>query len=127
MFCTRSKSIRIVYVTAGLLAILFCVSCGRNKSASPEAKLRFEGIIPKPVSANLTGNTFSFTEDTKVVTSATEEGVSNVASFLVEKLKPATGFNFEVSADEKEEENSIVLSISEDAELGQEGYELTVS
>lgn len=123
----RSKSFRLVYVTVGLLAILFCVSCERYKSASPEAKLRFEGIIPKPVSASLTGSTFSLTGDTKVVTSASEEGVSNVASFLVEKLKPATGFNLEISADEKQDENSIVLSISEDAELGQEGYELTVS
>jgi hexosaminidase len=127
MFYTRLKTIRIVYVTAGLLAGLFLVSCERNKSTSPEARQRFEGIIPKPVSANMTGNTFTLTEDTKVVTSGSVEGVDNVARFLIDKLKPATGFNVEKSSDGKEGKNSILLSISKDAELGAEGYELTVS
>ena len=127
MFYTHLRSIPIISLTIGLLAILACTSCEQSKSASPEARLRYENIIPKPVSATMTGNTFTLTEDTRVVISGSEEGLDNVADLLVEKLKPATGFNLDISNSENDEDNSILLSISEDSELGPEGYELTIS
>ena len=127
MFYARLKTIPIVHLIIGMLAILSCTSCEQNKSASPEARLRFENIIPKPVSATMTGNAFTLTDDTKIVVSGSEEGLENVANLLVQRLKPATGFNLEVSKGENADDNSIVLSISEDSELGPEGYELAVS
>ena len=58
-----------------LCAITFSfLSCENSKPASPEAKLRFESIIPNPVSASMTGNTFTLTNDTRVVVSPSANG-----------------------------------------------------
>ncbi len=111
-----------------LCAITFSfLSCENSKPASPEAKLRFESIIPNPVSASMTGNTFTLTNDTRVVVSPSANGAENVGKFLAEKLRPATGFDLTVSTGENAGKGSIFLSLTDDKELGKEGYDLNIS
>ena len=111
-----------------LCAITFSfLSCENSKPASPEAKLRFESIIPNPVSASMTGNTFTLTNDTRVVVSPSANGAENVGKFLAEKLRPATGFDLTVSTGENAGKGSILLSLTDDKELGKEGYDLNIS
>lgn len=108
------------------VAALFS-SCDTSKPVSPEARLRFESIIPNPVSATMTGNMFTLTNDSRIVVKGgSGDGVESVANFLAEKLRAATGYDLQVSASENAGRGAIVLSIGEDKELGQEGYELNV-
>ena len=102
-------------------------SCQPSRPASAEARLRFEGVIPRPVSTSISGNTFTLTADTKIVAVGSENDVSGIADFLAEKLRPATGFDLKVSTvDQAPGAGSVSLYLKEDAELGPEGYELSV-
>lgn len=126
MIYPPSKMSSILRTTLGLLAALIFFSCEQNKPASEEAKLRFESLIPKPVTANMTGNSFTLGRDAKIVVTSSHEGVRNVANFLQQKLRPATGFDVEISEGEKGGKGDIVLSIGDDMELGEEGYALAI-
>lgn len=118
---TELKTVYLLF----LVTFLF-FSCDNSKPASPEAKLRFESIIPNPVSASMTGNTFTLTNDTRVVVSPSAKGAESVGKFLAEKLRPATGFTVEVSSEENAAKGSILLSLTNDKELGKEGYDLNI-
>jgi hexosaminidase len=101
-------------------------SCKESKPTSADARVRFESIIPKPVSATMSGRTFTLRNDTKIVTRGAANELKGVANFLAEKVKPATGFDMEISSDE-ETSGAIVLAIEGGKnELGAEGYELSV-
>ena len=105
---------------------LFLFSCDQSRPVSPEAKLRFESIIPNPVSATMTGNAFVLTEGTRIIIDEEAEGAENVGNFLAEKLRPATGFDLAVSRGSNSGKD-IFLSLANDEELGQEGYDLQVT
>ena len=109
---------------AAVASLLF--SCNSSKPTSPEAKERFESIITKPVSATMTGKTFTLTQETQIVIADGAEDVQNVARFLSEKLRPATGFDLQIANGEGAGKGSISLALGEDSELGDEGYELTI-
>jgi hexosaminidase len=51
--------------------------------------------------------------------------VQPVANFLAEKLRPATGFELQIG-EERGRGSAIILTLSEDKELGQEGYSLDI-
>jgi hexosaminidase len=108
------------------LALIF-QSCNFDKPASPEAIVRFNNIIPKPVMAEQQGKSFIITKSTQIVFEGNEE-VEQSASFLVNKLNPSTGFNLSVSQLTGEQESgSILLTLAgADATLGAEGYELNI-
>lgn len=66
--------------------------------------------------------------DTKIYVSDSDEGTDAVASYLSQLLSPATGYALEVSSSEGVNELSgILLEVSDDATLGKEGYELTIT
>lgn len=126
MFYAPPKTITTFQVTLSLLAVLVLSSCEQRKPTSPEARARFESVIPRPVDAAMTGNTFTLDRDVKIVVAGPEEGVRNVAGFLQERLSPATGFDLEIADGEAAEKGSIFLKLAADDELGPEGYELAV-
>lgn len=111
-----------IFVTASSL-----ISCEKTRPASPEARQRFESVIPKPVSVQLVGNAFVIDASTKVSISEAGKGLENVASFLAGKLRPATGFDLTVETSANPGKGSISLALVSDAELGDEGYELSVA
>ena len=121
------KMTRCLSVCLTLAALISISSCDNSRPASPEARLRFESIIPKPVLANISGNAFTLTKDTRVVLEGSGNELQGIGNFLAEKLRPATGYDIPVlPADENSGSASILLSLADDPELGPEGYALSV-
>ena len=117
---------RKIYYTCLIVGCFFLnVSCDNSRPASSEARVRFESVIPRPVSADMSGNSFTLGEDTKIIVGGTE--LQGTADFLAEKLRTATGYDITVSAsDETPAAGSLSLDLTDDAELGAEGYVLSV-
>lgn len=106
------------------LALLVLQACNTSKPASDEAKALFNGVIPKPVLATLEGKTFTLSTATTIQYTGGDE-VARIANSLANQLKPATGFALSVSAGTGGD-GTIFLSLANDAELGTEGYALTI-
>lgn len=116
---------KISLTTLITLSLLINLSCDNPKPASPEARERFESVIPRPVSAEMSGNSFTLTPDTRIIVGDTK--LHGAADFLAETLITATGYDISVSGSgETAEAGSISLALAEDAELGPEGYVLSV-
>src|ERR1041385_2438605 len=90
----------------------FAVSCGEK--ASPEAKQAPLDLIPKAVSVKVGDEAFIVGPGTSI--HAEGEGLTEVGSYAASIL------NVKSSA-ERSAENQIFLSLIEDQELGDEGYE----
>lgn len=116
---------------ACLVVIVFAslLSCNQSRPTSPEARLAFESVIPKPVSSTLTGTTFVLTNKTKVVTDSSGKEISDLGNFLADKLNTATGFDIPVvTGDDDPGSGSIFLTTKGgDSQWGPEGYELSVA
>ena len=110
-----------------LLVIVF-LSIFSCKPSSPPTDLSKENIIPKPVSITATGGAFQLTDKTGIYVEDDDE-LKLVAQYLADRLKPATGFNFEVfSTSTAPVAGNIYLAINAaDPQLGTEGYELTIT
>lgn len=119
--CVLGTSILFLFL-AGLS------SCRQSKPTSPEAALRFEGVIPRPVTATPSGKTFFLTADTRVVADPGVDGSAEVAQYLVASLQPATGYDLSIdNTADAEGENIIHLAKADDAGLGAEGYEMVIT
>jgi hexosaminidase len=99
-------------------------ACNDSKPTSPDAKLAFSRVIPKPISANATGKTFLITERTAIVADTSSAELREVANYLAENLKTITGLSVNVAS--KAEEGAILLTLSGSSSLGNEGYELQI-
>lgn len=88
-----------------------------------------KGIIPKPVSVTPANGSFSLSEKSMIFVTAESAELNQIGKYLADKLNPATGFGIVVKpADNEKSTGNIYLSLSSvDAQLGDEGYELTVS
>ncbi len=86
-------------------------------------------LIPKPVSATAGEGEFSLTGQTAIYVQSTAPEHLQIGQFLADKLKPATGFDLKVSStEEAPKPGNIYLALAgNDSELGEEGYELTIS
>jgi hexosaminidase len=115
----------------GTLIVAFSTtffSCKQSQPASQDAALRFEGVIPRPVSATTTGKTFFLTSETRIVADPAIEGSAEVAQYLGALLRPATGFDLPVeSASNANGKNLIYLAGANDTGLGAEGYEMAIT
>jgi hexosaminidase len=112
------------HCAAFILLVILVAACDNSKPTSPEAKLAFERVIPKPVSANATGKTFFITKNTAIVADSSGE-LRDVANYLAESLKTITGLS--LSEASKEQEGAILLSLGGSSSLGEEGYELQIN
>jgi hexosaminidase len=112
-------------VASVITVIMLIVSC----TVKAPSDLTKEGIIPKPVSITATGDYFKLRAGAAICVSADQAELKSVAQYLAGKLKPATGFAFEVSASaENEKPGSIYLILAVDSsKLGEEGYNLTIT
>lgn len=119
---------RVFKVCLAIVCLVSVFSCSDpSNPVSPEGRVRFESVIPRPVSATLKGNTFTLTNQTRIVTVGSGKEIAEIANFLAQKLRPATGFDLKVStAGGNSESGTISLRLAEDAELGPEGYEISV-
>ncbi|MDP2335263.1 MAG: beta-N-acetylhexosaminidase [Bacteroidota bacterium] len=88
-----------------------------------------ENIIPKPVSVVPTGSSFNMNDQTDIYVQGESAEMKQVGQYLADKLNISTGLGLEVkSTIEAPTPGNIFLSISgDDAELGDEGYQLTIT
>lgn len=126
---TLSVTSRCVIGTLLVVFSVSFVSCRKSQPTTPEAALRFEGVIPRPVSATPSGMTFFLTADTRIVADPSVQGSAEVAEYLAATLSPATGYDLSVaSASEPGGRDVIYLrGAGNDAALGAEGYEMVIT
>jgi len=100
-----------------------------GQMACTPTDLSKENIIPKPVSIVPTGESFDLTDQTDIYVQGESAELLQIGQYLADKLNPSTGLGIEVkTTSEAPVSGSIYLSLTEnDAELGDEGYELTIT
>lgn len=88
-----------------------------------------ENLIPKPVSVNAMGNSFDLTDQTNIFVQGESAEIVQIGQYLADKLNPSTGLAIDVKTTaESPAPGNIFLSLSgNDTELGDEGYELTIT
>lgn len=108
---------------------IFMLSIQMSCTAKTPTDLSKESIIPKPVSITATGGTFKLKGSTDICIQGESSELKQIGQYLADRLKPATGFEFEVRSTTKEPRSGcIYLTISgTDKKLGDEGYELTIT
>lgn len=83
-------------------------------------------IIPRPVSVSATGKSFHLTGKTSLYIQNGSQELMNIAHYFVAKLTPATGYELAIQQTDETPNRGIFLSLNEDTELGDEGYEMTI-
>ena len=96
--------------------------------AKESATLADQALIPKPVSVVAAKGTFKLTDKSAVFVDGESAELKQVGKFLTDKLNPATGSGMAVkTSDGKQVAGNIYLSLTaNDAQLGDEGYLLTI-
>jgi hexosaminidase len=98
-------------------------------TAKAPSDLTKESIIPKPVSITATGEYFTLKAGTDIYIQGESDELKQIGQYLAERLKPSTGFEFEVKSTSKAPRSgNIYLTMpTADSKLGDEGYELTIT
>ena len=119
---TQMKNQKTCWAFLALTAIFSQMACGPTN-------LSKESIIPKPVSSVSTGDSFGFTDQSDIYVQGGSYEVIQVAQFLAGKLNPSTGLGLIVKpTDQTPTPGNILITLSEnDPELGEEGYQLTIT
>ena len=85
-------------------------------------------IIPKPVSVTAASGSFSLKRSSIIFVSGQSAEVLNIGKYLAAKLSASTGYPMKVKvlAGKQASGNIYLNLVKEDAQLGNEGYQLTV-
>lgn len=115
----KQNTIIVIFSLIAVFSIIACNSTNLSK----------ENVIPKPVSMTPTGGSFKLTEKASIYVPGSSEELMKIGQYMADKLKPRTGFGLEVkSTGETPSSGNIYLELNEkDSELGDEGYELTIT
>ena len=130
----KKKKRLIIFGVAIIICISVLIAINNNKEYEVLGKSEniSNDIIPKPLTYKESQGNFTINKDTNIFVkgkneSETEE-IGKIAEYLKEKLKPATGYNFNIIKTQNEKQNYIYLTILEDnKDLGNEGYEITTT
>jgi len=94
----------------------------------PPSNLSQESIIPKPVSVTSTGDYFTLKPGTDIFVQGGSGDLLKIGQYLSDRLKPSTGYKFEVKTVEKAPRRGIYLTLSVSAQDTRgEGYMLSVT
>jgi hexosaminidase len=94
----------------------------------PLTTLGAHAVVPAPASVVPgTGAPFAITATTAIVVPAEGGEVARIGEMLAVLLRPPTGFGIPVSAADGAARGAIVLRLGGPADLGDEGYELTIA
>ncbi len=116
------KKLNTTWAFLALTAILGQMAC-------TPTDLSKENIIPKPVSIVPTGDSFDLTDQTDIYVQGESAELLQIGQYLADKLNPSTSLGIEVkTTSEAPVPGNILLALSDnDTELGDEGYELTIT
>ncbi len=100
-----------------------------SQTACNNSDLANENLIPKPVSAVSERGAFDLTDQTDIYVQGESAELKQIGQYLADKLNPSTNLGIEVkTTTESPAPGNIFISISDNnAELGDEGYELTIT
>ena len=106
-----------------LLFICLTIFSCKNES-NPLLDLNETNLIPKPISVEAIPGSFQIQSSTKIYYDQDE----NLAAYLADLLKPATGFNLATaSSTDKNAKNSIHLSVDTTGDASSEAYQIDVN
>lgn len=119
------KTVFFFKAISALILLLSFNSCNNH----PPTDLTKNSIIPKPFSVVATQGTFELRDDAVIYVSEESNELIRVGNYFASMLNISTGFNIAVktSASEPSKGNLYFTLTSGDEELGEEGYELTIS
>jgi hexosaminidase len=119
---TKTKFKNLVF--SGMVAAI-----GFMQLSCKPSDLTKENLIPLPVSVQATGSSFDLTDQTNIFVQGESAEILQIGQYLADKLNPSTGLAIDVKTTaESPAPGNIFLSLSgNDAELGDEGYELTIT
>lgn len=93
----------------------------------PKKDLNEEVIIPKPASIIPTISSFKLLPNSLVYYQADSEELKGIGEYLINLLKPSTGYNLKLEKGAQTPvKHGINLRLTNDNELGDEGYELVI-
>ena len=97
-----------------------------------DAKSINNTIIPRPLTYKENDGEFLINKYTTIFIKGKDEEetteISNIAEYLKGKLKPSTGYDFNISKNEIEKQNYIYLTtLNSESTLGDEGYNITIT
>jgi hexosaminidase len=100
-----------------------------SQAGCKPSDLTKENLIPQPVSVTATGSSFDLTDQTDVYVQGESVELIQIGQYLADKLNPSTGLGIEVkTTTEAPAPGNIFLSVAgNDNELGDEGYQLTIT
>ena len=87
-------------------------------------------LIPEPVSLQAGTGTFVLTSATSIQIPGkpgNDPALQNIAQYLNEQIRPATGFNLKINQASSDSPIQLLLNNKPDVQLGMEGYQLQVS
>jgi hexosaminidase len=119
------KNLHRCIIPAILFTVLLLVSC----TSKVPTDLSKNSIIPKPVSIVSTGESFKIKPTAMIFVKTGSDEAMKTGNYLAERLRPATGFNFDVMTTEKDTPSgNIYLALSDDNTInGPEGYKLDIT
>lgn len=110
-----------------VFALLFALTA---TALNPKNKINLDNIslIPRPVSIEFTKHVFMLSYSTGIFYQKESPALKKSALFLANILRPSTGFPIPVIADKnKPHGNSIYLTLTDNTNLGEEGYKLNIT
>lgn len=109
-----------------LFALLFLLGCVAS-CKQPENSISNEsiGIIPLPDSYELKPGTFYLTNQSTIGIDTSDSALIGLADYFNEKISDATGFSSPMAS--AGNSGTLLFQLSDDKELGEEGYRLSVS
>ncbi|WP_247233005.1 beta-N-acetylhexosaminidase [Telluribacter sp. SYSU D00476] len=91
-------------------------------------RLTEQSLIPMPVSVTATNNLFELTSNTDIYVQDGSPELRNIGQYLANLLNPSTGLGIGVQTTQRApKQGNIYLALRNDAALGDEGYELTIT
>jgi hexosaminidase len=120
--------IKKLKITLTVLATVLMIVLQNSCTAKVPSDLSKESIIPKPVSITSTGEYFTLKSSTKIFIKGESDEVKKVGLYLADRLKPATGFEFEVKSTDKAPKSGFYLTLAgDDVKPGDESYKLIIT
>ncbi|GAB3175792.1 beta-N-acetylhexosaminidase [Telluribacter humicola] len=130
----RTQVLKAVAIVAIASAAVSCRtqapgrSTGTTTSTSTSERLTEQSLIPMPVSVTATNNSFELTSNTNIYVQEGSQELRSIGQYLAGILNPSTGLGMDVQTTQRApKQGNIYLSLRNDAALGDEGYELTIT
>ncbi len=110
----------------GLMLFVLTLSLVKAEAQSNQSDF---GIIPMPEKLERTNATFTITNKTRIVAQKGNTEAVRIATMLVSKFQQVAGYKINVEEGNKTtaDKGTILFTTTDDASLGKEGYQLSVS